>query len=60
MCPPQIAAALKPLPWVKDVKIEPKAPDATVHLLIEKGKFDQQAIKDLLGKTKFTGGDRID
>ena len=57
--PPQIAAAFKTLPWVKDVKIEANPPDALVHLLIEKGKFDQQAVKDALEKTKFKGGDRV-
>ena len=53
MCPPRIAATLKPLPWLRDVKIEANPPDATVHLLIDAGKYDAQAVKDALAKEKF-------
>ena len=41
---------MKALPWVKNVKIEATPPDAIVHLLVEKGKFDEAAFKKALPK----------
>ncbi len=42
------------MPWVRDVKIETKAPDAIIHLLVEQGKYSEAEAKAAIAKTKFT------